>query len=119
MKNYLSVANGGSLNGGLNGTFTHPRALTSSSESNILNAQERYGKPFRNGSTVNLHPYEPSAYQISGSSDRLSVNSFNTTTTVPAGHNLRYVSPDFIAWCMLPHYIYIYIYIYITVLTFH
>ena len=97
MKNYLSISNGGRLDRGFDETMRHSRPLTTSSEGNLNRGKDSNGHLFFNGSAVNLNPahfkivenVETSAFQISGSTDRLSVNSFTTTTTIPAGHNLR------------------------------
>ena len=100
MKNYLSLSNGGKLHDDIDGPYRFARPLTSSSENNVGHVRRSNAELFSNGHQipVNFYPtnhpkssnkVEPSAYQISGSTDRLSVNSFTTTTTVPAGHNLR------------------------------
>ena len=97
MKNYLSISNGGRLNRELEEPFRFQRPLTTSSETNIGHVRGSNGELFSNGHPVNFHPSHPKfnnnvelpAFQISGSTDRLSVNSFTTTTTIPAGHNLR------------------------------
>ena len=96
MKNYLSISNG-RLDRSVDETLRHSRPLTTSSENNISRVSGSNGHLFYNGNSVNLNPaptkrpenLETPVFQISGSTDRLSVNSFTTTTTIPAGHNLR------------------------------
>ena len=112
MKNYLSISNGGRVHRDVDEQYRFSRPLTTSSEGNmnhvrgsntnlvsnghIVNKSSN-ADLFSNGNGVNYHPSYPrlnntaasSSFQISGSTDRLSVNSFTTTTTLPAGHNLR------------------------------
>ena len=112
MKNYLSISNGGRVHRDVYEQYRFSRPLTISSQGNmnhvrgsntnlVSNGQivnkSSNADLFSNGNGVNYHPSHPrlnntaasSSFQISGSTDRLSVNSFTTTTTLPAGHNLR------------------------------
>ena len=107
MKNYLSISNNGmrresDLDGHMR-HFSRP-VLTTSPENQMVqhirgsnpelnlngNANVNYN-PSHHPRNMNGHIVEPNAFQISGSVDRLSVNSFTTTTTVPSGQNLRLI----------------------------
>ena len=105
MKNYLSISNHSMRrDSDLDGNLRHfSRPLTTSPENNMvqhtrasnpelhpkLTSNVNYN-PSHHPKNMNGHLIEPNAFQISGSVDRLSVNSFTTTTTVPSGQTLRY-----------------------------
>ena len=104
MKNYLSISNNTMRrDSDSDGHLRHfSRPLTTSPENNMAhhirgsnpelypngNSNVNYN-PSHHPKIMNGHVVESNAFQISGSVDRLSVNSFTTTTTVPSGHNLR------------------------------